>query len=477
MSDLELAYRSAAEIGALYRRKEVSPVELVRNALARIDEVNSALNCFCFTYPEEALHQARMAEDALFAGRPLGPLHGVPIAIKDFTPTRGKRTTLGSRVYEDWVPEEDAVVAERLREAGAILVGKTTTPEFAYASFTESPLWGVTRNPWNPERTPGGSSGGSAVAVATGCVSLAEGSDAGGSIRLPAACCGIVGFKPSVGRIPFDSLRSQFLTIWHHGPLARTVEDAALFVNVTQGPDDRDITSLPPLPPLPLPLPHDIRGLKIALSLDLGYYAIDPEVIAQTLAVAEALRDRGAVVEEVDIGWDRRINDACYLHFSVMMAMLFGQHLEQWRDKMDPFVVKLIEAAGSIDALALKNVELVRTAQWERMRPLFRTYDALLCPTLSMAAPEIGRNEFEFDYDDAQGRCRALDLTLQFNFIGQCPVVSVPSGLTGDGLPTAVQIVGRRYDDLTALRIAAALEEARPWPKPPTRWERAAPAC
>jgi Asp-tRNA(Asn)/Glu-tRNA(Gln) amidotransferase A subunit family amidase len=467
MPDIELAFKSAVEIAARYRDGTISPVEVVRNALDRIEAVNAALNCFCFVYRDEALAQARIAEEAIQAGRALGALHGLPVAIKDFTPTRGKRTTLGSFVYENWIPDHDAVVAERLIAAGAILVGKTTTPEFAYASFTESPLWGVTRNPWDRNRTPGGSSGGSAAAVAAGCVPLAEGSDAGGSIRLPAACCGIVGLKPSVGRIPFDSLASQFLTIWHHGPLARTVDDAALFLNVTQGPDDRDVTSLPALPPLPLPLPKDVRSLRIALSPDLGYYAIDPEVRANLLAVAGALRDLGAIVEEVDLHWDRRINDACYLHFAVMTAMLFRQHLPRWREKMDPFVVKLIESADSIDALSLKNVELVRTWQWETLRPIFMTHDALLCPTLSMPAPEIGRNEFEFDYDDEDGRCHALDLTLPFNFIGQCPVLSVPSGLTAAGLPTAVQLVGRRYDDLTALRIGAAIEKARPWPRPP----------
>ena len=467
MADIDLAYKSARELASLYRMNLVSPVEVVRNALARIDDVNAALNCFCFTYPEEALDRARTAEAAIRTGKSLGALHGVPIAIKDFTPTRGKRTTLGSFVYENWVPDHDAVVVERLLAAGVILVGKTTTPEFAYASFTESPLWGVTRNPWNLQRTPGGSSGGSAAAVSAGCVPLAEGSDAGGSIRLPAACCGIVGFKPSLGRIPFDSLPSQFLTIWHHGPLARTIDDAALFLNVTQGPDDRDIMSLPALPPLPLPIPRDVRGVRIGLSLDLGYYAIDRDVIANTLAMAAALRECGATVEEVDINWDRSINDACYLHFSVMMAMLYRHHLLGWRDKMDPFVVKLIETANSIDALSLKNVELVRTRQWNEMRRIFSSYDAFICPTISMPAPEIGRNEFEFDYDDEQGRCRALDLTLQFNFIGQCPVLSVPSGLTAEGMPTAVQVVGRRYDDLMALRIGAAIQRVKPWSRPP----------
>ena len=189
---------------------------------------------FCFVYAEEAMEAACQAEQTLRRTEPPAPLLGVPIAIKHFTPTRGKVTTLGSRVYEHWVPDHDAVIVERLRAAGAILVAKTTTPEFAISSFTESPLWGITRNPWDPKRTAGGSSGGSAVAVATGCVPLAEGSDMEGSVRIPAAFCGVVGFKPSFGQIPFDVLPSQFDLLSHFGPLARTVADAALFLSVTQ---------------------------------------------------------------------------------------------------------------------------------------------------------------------------------------------------------------------------------------------------
>ena len=200
MADLELCYTPATELARRIRAKKISPVEAVKNSLARIAEINPKLNCFCFVYPEDALQKAREAEAAVTAGKPLGPLHGVPIAIKDLTPTKGKRTTLGSYTHEHWVPDYDAVIVEKLAGAGAIMLGKTTTPEFAYSSFTESPLWGITRNPWNPERTPGGSSGGSGAAVASGCVPLAEGTDMGGSVRIPAAWCGIVGLKPKIGR-------------------------------------------------------------------------------------------------------------------------------------------------------------------------------------------------------------------------------------------------------------------------------------
>ena len=210
MNNDELRYLSAQEMAARIRDRSLSPVELVESALERIAEVNPKLNCFCFTYPEEALAKAKVAEQAVGSGRALGPLHGVPIAIKDLTPTKGKTTTLGSYAYKDWVPDEDALVVKNLLNAGAIMVGKTTTPEFAFSSLTDTPLWGITRNPWNPDRTPGGSSGGSAAAVVSGCVPLAEGSDAGGSVRIPAAHSGCVGLKPSSGRIPFEFLPTQY---------------------------------------------------------------------------------------------------------------------------------------------------------------------------------------------------------------------------------------------------------------------------
>lgn len=463
MADLELCYMPAHALAWAIRAGEASPVEAIDNALQRIDEVNPALNCFCFVYPEEARARAADAERARAEGRTLGPLHGVPVAVKDLTPTRGKRTTMGSRIYEDWVPEADAVVVEKLLDAGAILVGKTTTPEFAYSSFTESPLWGVTRNPWDPARTPGGSSGGSAAAVASGCVPLAEGSDMGGSVRIPAAWCGTVGLKPSFGRIPFEILPSQFDSLSHFGPLARTVDDAALFLQVAQGPDERDIQTLAPPLDLQLPLQHDVRDLRLALSVDLGYYAVEADVAANLRAAADALRDLGAEVEDVKLPWSREINDAWERHWCVYLAAFFGQHLEAWREQMDPNVVRMIEQGFATGAVDFKRLEFVRTRQWRALAPILQRYDALLCPTMRRTAVETGRAETEFAGDDGAGRFLGLDLTLPFNFVSQCPALSVPSGTGDDGLPTAVQIVGRRSDDATPLRVGKALERARPW--------------
>jgi Asp-tRNA(Asn)/Glu-tRNA(Gln) amidotransferase A subunit family amidase len=460
MVDFELCYASATDLAQRIRSGAISPVDVVRNSLARIDEVQPQLNGFCFVYPEEALERARAAEAAAMKGEVWGPLHGVPIAIKDLTPTRGKRTTMGSHIYEHWVPDKDAAVVAKLIGAGAIMVGKTNTPEFAYSTFTESPLWGITRNPWNRERTPGGSSGGSAVAVATGCVALAEGSDMGGSVRIPASFSGVVGLKPSFGRIPFEILPSQFDSISHFGPLARTVEDAAVFLAVTQGPDECDIQTLKPALDVVLPLDPDLQGMRIALSVDLGYCRIAPQVEACTRSAADALRDAGAVVEEVDLGWTREIHDAWLRHWGVYLAAFFGQHLGEWRSKMDPNVVELMDEGFAMGAVDFKRIEFVRTRQWQTLGPILERFDALLCPTMSRTAPEVGRAETDFVIDDAEGRFLGLDLTLPFNFVSQCPAISVPFGFDDQALPIGVQVVGRRYDDLTTLRIAKALETA-----------------
>jgi Asp-tRNA(Asn)/Glu-tRNA(Gln) amidotransferase A subunit family amidase len=463
MVDLELCYTPAAKLAAMIRARKISPVEVVRNALARIEAVNPAINAFCFTYPEEALALAREAEAAVMAGKPLGPLHGVPIAFKDFTPTRGRRTTLGSYAFEHWVPEEDAPIVTALTGAGAIMVGKTTTPEFAYAGFTDSPLWGVTRNPWNTERTSGGSSGGAGAAVAAGCVPLAEGSDMGGSVRIPAALCGTVGLKPSFGRIPFTVLPSVFDQLSHFGPLARTVADAALFMQVAQGPDERDIQSNPVPLDFLQPMPDRLDGMRLALSLDLGFYIIDPEVEANTRAAAAALADRGAVIEEVALPWRKDVEEAWYDHWCVYLATFFGHVLAEHRARMDPRLVKLIDRGLAMSAVDFKRTEFVRTAQWQALAPVLQRCHALLCPTMAVAAPPADRSRQHEPRVTPDGRVHGLDMTGVFNLVSQCPALSVPSGFTRDGLPTGLQIVGRRYDDLTVLKIGAVLEQALPW--------------
>jgi len=463
MADDEPCTLPAVELAQRIADRGLAPVEVMESALARIEAVQPALNAFCFVYAEEALAAARAAEQAVMDVGPLGPLHGVPIAIKDFTPTKGKTTTRGSYAFEHWIPDRDALVVERLRAAGAIMVGKTTTPEFAYSSFTESPLWGITRNPWDPARTPGGSSGGSAAAVAAGCVPLAEGTDMGGSVRIPAAFCGLVGLKPSLGRIPMDILPSVFDSISHFGPLARTVADAALFFSVAQGPDDCDIQSLKPALDVPVPPPGKLKGRRLALSVDLGFYAVDPEIEANTRAAAEALRSAGAEVEEVELAWTREQGDAWTAYWGVYLAAAFEQVLPDYRERMDPHVVALIEAGQAMGAVPFKRIETIRTEQWLELARVFESFDAVLCPTMAQPAPPVEMSDADFQEEDEDGRFHGLDMTALFNNVSQCPALSVPSGFTNQGLPTGLQIVGHRFDDLTVLDIGAGLEAVQPW--------------
>jgi Asp-tRNA(Asn)/Glu-tRNA(Gln) amidotransferase A subunit family amidase len=370
---------------------------------------------------------------------------------------------MGSYAFEHFVPEESALIVERLLGAGAIMVGKTTTPEFAYSSFTESPLWGVTRNPWDPERTPGGSSGGSGAAVASGCVPLAEGTDMGGSVRIPAAWCGLVGLKPSYGRIPLDFLPTQFDTIHHFGPLARTIEDARLFLSVAQGEDARDIMSAVPPVDLTGALDGHVEGLRLALDVDLGHYAIAPDVEEAVRGAAAVLADAGAVVKEVDVGWTREIADAWVDHWGVYLAAIFGEKLEEFREQMDPRVVRLMDAGFALGAVDFKRIEFVRTRAWKQLAPILERFDALLCPTMSQVARPVDEDDFVWYADRGDGLYHGLDMTCQFNFVSQCPALSVPAGWTESGLPIGLQIVAKRYRDDQALRIGTALERHRPW--------------
>lgn len=449
---------SAGELARLTGSGELSAREAVEASLHRISEINPRYNAFTAIYREDALAQAAAADAAIHRGDKAGLLHGVPIAIKDMTPVKGKVTTLGSRVFEHQIATDDAWIVSALRRAGAIIVGKTTTPEFAFSSFTQSPLFGITRNPHDESRTSGGSSGGSAVAVATGAVFLAEGTDMGGSVRIPAALCGVVGLKPSLGRIPFDILPSSFDNISHFGPLARSCADAALFVGATQGPDDCDIQSLPIPFDYDGSLEIDARGLRLALSLDFGFYAIDPEVECNTRRAVDRLRQAGAIVDEIELGWSTQILEVWMDYWRVFMAAYFKEAYDERASLLDPAVRKLIEQGRGISAVHYKQLEIARTKFWNGFRPILQNYNALLCPTTAIPAPAATMTDRDFGTIDSNGRYHGLDMTAPFNLIGQCPALSIPSGTTRSGLPTGLQIVGRRYCDLQVLKIGSAIE-------------------
>lgn len=459
LTNLDLAYTPATTLAQMVNKKQISPVEVIKNCLERIEAVNSKLNCFCFTYPEEALEKARQAEQAVATGKALGPLHGIPVAFKDLTPTKDKITTLGSYIYEHWVPDASAAIVEKFEVAGAIIVGKTATPEFAYDGFTHSPLWGQTRNPWNPERTPGGSSGGSGAAVAAGCVPLAEGSDMGGSVRIPASFCGIFGLKPSLGRIPMDLLPSIYDNISHFGPLARTIDDVALFMSVAQGPDERDIQSITTPQNFNTPVPADLTGYRFGFSMNLGHLAISADVQFAVRNALERLRNAGAKIKEVELNWTYELQDVWGEYWKVFMAAYFGHHLETWRDRMDPNVVELIEGGLAIRAVEYKQLEIARTAAWRKLAALLSKFDGFLCPVMTMAAPEVGATCSDFYKIDDDGTYHGVDLTAVFNLFGQCPALSIPCGFSEEGLPIGLQVVGQRFDDYGTLCMGAAIDK------------------
>lgn len=460
MPDLELCYTSATDLARMVRERSVSPVQLVENSLARIEEVNPTLNCFTQIFAEEARENARLAEAAVSRGEELGPLHGVPVAIKDFAPIKGKTVTRGSHVFANNLCDENAIVVDNLLGAGAIVLGQTTTPEFTYSSLTDTPLWGVTRNPWNPEHTPGGSSGGSGAAVAAGCVSLAEGTDSGGSVRIPAAHCGIVGMKPSYGRIPFEFMPSQYDWMTSHGPLSRTVADASLFMSVCQGPHPGDLQAV--LPRLDLAsLPSGSRK-RLALSVDLGCYEVDKDVTENLKAAAEAFTEAGYKVEEIDLGWTVEFARAWWNYWDVCMAANYGKHLDTFQDRMHPTVLAAIKNGLQVSAVELRRYETIFTEAWRKLSPLLETYDALLCPTEAIPAPSIDYDEVGAIASIADGKLVAMDMTMQFNAM-LVPAISVPSGFATGGLPTGMQIVGARGRDDVVLGLAGVFERLRPW--------------
>ncbi len=461
MNATDLCYTPATELARLVRSKALSPVELMRAVLARIERVNPVVNAFCTLTPEAALDGARAAEAAVMKGERLGPLHGLPFSIKDLAFTKGVRTMSGSYIFEHRVPDVDPPFVRRLREAGGVFVGKTTTPEFGWKGIGDSPLTGITRNPWNPAMTTGGSSAGAGAATAAGLGPLHQGSDGAGSIRIPAGFCGVYGLKPSYGRVPMYPVSNNDSST-HIGPMTRTVADAALMLAVMAGPDEWDRTSLESAPADYVGLlDRGIRGLRVAFSPDLGGLRVDDDVAAVVRRAARAFEELGCVVDEVKPGF-ADMRDVIRITWSAHEAGIYGPYLREWRDRMDPGLVACIE-----DGLRYSIVDYIdargrKLAYWDTVRPLFERYHLLLTPTLSVAAFPVGRLNPEHWPQHRWDWIDWASFSYPFNFTGQ-PAATVPAGFTEAGLPVGLQIVGRRFDDVTVLQASAAFEQARPW--------------
>jgi aspartyl-tRNA(Asn)/glutamyl-tRNA(Gln) amidotransferase subunit A len=463
MNDIDLCYTPATELAAMIRAKKVSPVEVTSAVLARIEALNPVYNAFCTPTPEIALADAKRAEAAVTAGEPLGAIHGIPYGIKDLAFTKGIRTMSGSHIFAQRVPDVDAPFVTRLRAAGGVMLGKTTTPEFGWKGMGDSPLTGSTRNPWNTAMTTGGSSAGAGAAAAAGLGPLQQGSDGAGSIRIPSAFCGIFGLKPSYGRVPMYPVSNNDYSS-HNGPMTRTVADAALMLSVMAGPDEWDRSSLPgPIDDYVGKLRAGVRGLRVAFSPNLDTLRVDPDVATVVRDAVKTFETLGCAVDEVKTGFADS-HDMIRMMWNAHEAGNYAQYLPKWRDRMDPGLVASIEDGLRYSVVDYIDMRGKKLAYWDSVRPLFETYDLLLTPSLSVPAFECGRiNPASWPQPSNLWDWMAwASFSYPFNFTGQ-PAATVPAGFTATGLPVGLQIVGRRFADLTVLQASAAFEEARPW--------------
>ena len=462
--DTDLSFASATELVRLIAAREVSVVELTELFYRRIDELNPRLNAYLALCPDQALAQARAAQEAVQRGDGLGPLHGIPISIKDLELTQGVTTTMGSRVFRERTPSIDSAVVERIRKAGAIILGKTNTPEFGLSGTTENMLGDPCRNPWDTQRTPGGSSGGAAAALASGLCTLATGSDGGGSIRIPASFSGVFGIKPSLGRVPRyggygDPASNQFSQA---GPLSRTVRDAALLLQVLAGPDPRDPISMREPPPDYLAeLEGGVAGWRIAWSPDLGYAPVEPDVVKVTRQAAHVFAELGAVVDETNLTLEDPF-PAFWDVFATASYASYGNLLEDHREDLTEYARKALEHGASVSGADFSR-GLLRVDQLRRqMENLFDQYDLLLTPTMPVAAFPIDERPSVIGGRQVDPSWGFLPFTFPINMSGQT-ASSVPCGFDAEGMPIGLHIVGPHGAESKVLRASAAFEEARPW--------------
>ena len=459
MSD-ELWRSSATELAATIRRREVSCVEVMQAHLARIEAVNPLLNAIVTLDPELGLRGAAAADDALGRDEAPGPLHGLPMAIKDLEDTAGMRTTYGSPIYRDHVPTADTLMVARLRRAGAIVIGKTNTPEFGAGSQTFNPIFGATRNPYDSARTAGGSSGGTAAAVASGMVPLGDGSDLGASIRNPSSFCNLVGLRTAPGRVPAVPSHSAWNPMGVLGPLARSVEDAALLLRAMAGPDPRAPLSLDDPPEaFVLGAAVDPRGTRIAWSRNLGDLPVEPAVTAVLEDHRAALEAMGCVVEDVEPDLTAA-DDAFEVLRGVAFAQAFGPVLETDGDQLKETIRWNTRVGLALTGADVARAIGLQTEMYERMRALLERYDALALP-VSQVAPFAVEQEWVTEiagtamgsYLEWMRSCSRITITAH-------PALALPAGFTPEGLPVGVQLVGRQRGELALLRLAAAVEQA-----------------
>ncbi len=465
----ELSFAEAIVLAAAIRERQLSPVEVLDAVLTRAERLQPILHPFVTIDAERARAAAVAAEGAVIQGAPLGPLHGIPVSVKDLEPTHGLRTTYGSKFFETYVPDFDGGVASKLRAAGAIIFAKSNTPHYGHKDSCDNLIGPPTRNPWNLERTSGGSSGGAAAAVAAGIGPLAHGSDGAGSIRIPAALCGVFGFKPSLGLVPYWPNADFWAARSHNGPIARSVRDAALLLNAIAGPDPRDPISIQsPVTDWPSAIVNaDVHGLKVAWSPDFGYAPVDAEVRRLTATAAARFAELGCSVDEVSVPWPDPSEWASLL-WDFQSASRNLERARQHPEWIEPSFREQIDRGANASAMDIGQALLARTAFYEQARGFMERFDLLLTPQMPCVAWPVDQPPSEIDGRPTPRMFDHLPFTFPFNLTGW-PAASVPCGLTAEGLPIALQIVAGRYQDVRCLRAAAAFEALQPWsgPRPP----------
>jgi aspartyl-tRNA(Asn)/glutamyl-tRNA(Gln) amidotransferase subunit A len=452
----ELGFTSALDLADSIRRKALSPVEVVEGVLSRVEQLDPALNAFSEVLPDSARAAARAAEAAVLRGDDLGPLHGVPVGVKDQMNVTGARVTFGTHLLADYVATEDAPVVVGLRRAGAIVVGMTTMPEFGWQGISWSPLYGMTRNPWDLDRSAAGSSSGSGAAVAAGLVPLAVGSDGAGSIRMPASFCGIVGLKPTYGRVAMYPVSVSEL-VTHYGPMSRTVRDTAALLQAISGPDPRDPHCLPASDENYLAACEGgVGGLRIAYSPDLGYAQVNPEVASIVASAVRRFEELGATVVEASPGFADPIWAADQYLWAGAANRAYPR-LAELRDRMDPGFVQAVEMMAERTLFDAAKARLIRLELAATMGRFFGEYDLLLTPTMADTAFGLDRSLPQYGPTLAWS-----PFTYPFNLTGE-PAITVPAGWSAAGLPVGLQIVGPRFAEGRVLRAAAAFEAAQLW--------------
>ncbi|WP_158744040.1 amidase [Acidisphaera sp. L21] len=469
MPDTDLLFMTAARAAALIRSGKLSPVTYMQEVLAAAHAAQPGLNPFVAIMDEPALAGARAAEKAVKDGAKLGPLHGIPVSIKDQVDVDGVVTTHGSAIFADNMPPEDDVTVARLRAAGAVVFAKTRLPEFGHKGLTDGPGFGTTRNPWDPSRTTGGSSGGAGAAVAMGIGPIGLGTDGAGSIRIPAACCGLVGLKPTLGSIPWQQATDAFGNYTYAGPMTRSVTDAALMRAAMVGASDKDPWTLggggergltPGL------IGRDLSGLRIGVIARMANPRVQAEMAEHTIASVDALVAMGADADAAGEGidWIEMPGRVMYQgNYAVSMA----RHLGQWSNQMDPSLLAFVERGSKFSMADFRQGQYARTRLFRDIQALFTRFDVLVSPTLSRTALPA---DFDAAHDEIEIDGEKCGITRQgwssyvypFNLTGH-PALTIPSGFAADGLPTAVQLIGPWGSDLDLLRLGALLEDARPW--------------